>query len=109
MSKNSPFPSDMEAIFLQAILDQGNDAYGIMIQEKAQENSGRSIGSGTLYTTLRRMQSKGFVESNWGEDIDNIGARRKYYKITGLGQKALLAYKELSNTIFISGQIPQSM
>ena len=41
----------------------------------------------SLYTSLKRLESQGFVESYWGNESQ--GARRKYYHITTGGQKEL--------------------
>jgi DNA-binding PadR family transcriptional regulator len=47
------------------------------------------IGSGTLYPLLQRLENAGWLKSEW-EDIDPSEAgrpRRRYYKLTGEGQK----------------------
>ncbi len=50
------------------------------------------MGAGTLYGSIRRMIEAGLVrESDKAIDPEMDDARRIYYKITGLGQKALNA------------------
>jgi DNA-binding PadR family transcriptional regulator len=41
---------------------------------------------GSLYNSLKSMEKKGYIESNWGNEVGQ-GGRRKYYKITALGKK----------------------
>jgi DNA-binding PadR family transcriptional regulator len=58
------------------------------------------LSIGGLYTTLHRMEEKGLVISRWGEPTEiRKGARRKYYKITGVGmqrwREATTAFKAL--------------
>ena len=37
----------------------------------------------SLYTSLKRLEGQGFVESYWGDESQ--GARRKYYHVTPAG------------------------
>ncbi|WP_417800423.1 PadR family transcriptional regulator [Tenacibaculum sp.] len=59
-----------------------DDMYGYQILKEL----GKKILLGSLYNTLKSMERKGYVESKWGEDTGQ-GGRRKYYKITGQGEK----------------------
>lgn len=62
----------------------------------AEISKGASIGSGTLYPLLQRLESAGWLKSEW-EDIDASQEgrpRRRFYKLTGKGQTQ--ASKELS-------------
>jgi transcriptional regulator len=45
-----------------------------------------------LYTALHRMQSRGWLESEWGTSENNRKAR--YYQLTPLGRKQLRAQAE---------------
>ena len=45
------------------------------------------ILAGALYTSLHRMEEKGWVESEWG--TSDKGKRAKFYRITTDGRKAL--------------------
>jgi len=56
-------------------------------------NSGRLTAHGTLYKALGRLADSGMLENRW-EDPELALAegrpRRRLYRITGLGQKALV-------------------
>ena len=47
------------------------------------------ILDGALYTSLHRMEERGWVESSWG--TSDKGKRAKFYELTPAGRKALRA------------------
>ncbi|GAA6618256.1 PadR family transcriptional regulator [Scytonema sp. NUACC26] len=64
--------------------------YGLEILEGLNEGRPIPIGFGSLYPTLNRLEKKGLITWKWGNEQDDTGgARRKYYKVTGLGANAL--------------------
>ena len=66
------------------------DSYGYLISKNVQEitNGELRLKEATLYTTFRRLEVAGVIESYWGNE--DIGARRRYYHLTDAG-RALLA------------------
>ncbi len=75
-------------LILLALLSE-KEMYGYEITEKVQELSEGylSYKEGTLYPALKRLELAGLVESYWQDSSD--GPRRKYYRLTGAGHKAL--------------------
>jgi DNA-binding PadR family transcriptional regulator len=66
--------------------------YGIMKQVESDSHGKVKMGPGTLYGSLSRMIDAGLIrESDKKVDPKMDDERRVYYKITGLGQKALAA------------------
>ena len=66
--------------------------YGIMKQVESDSQGKVKMGPGTLYGSIRRMIEAGLIcESEKGIDPELDDERRIYYRITGLGQKALVA------------------
>lgn len=65
------------------------DMYGYEIVKTLKENSNElyNMSEGTLYPALKRMENKNWIKSYW--DNTEVGARRKYYKITDLGTEQL--------------------
>lgn len=64
--------------------------YGLEILDGLNGGRPISIGFGSLYPTLNRLEKKGLVSWKWGSDQDETGgARRKYYIVTGSGQVVL--------------------
>ena len=65
------------------------DSYGYVISKNVQEISRGELQlkEATLYTTFRRLESAGVIESYWGNE--NAGARRRYYHLTDAGRRRL--------------------
>jgi len=82
---------EFEQIVLLTIMRLDTDAYGLAVRDELESVAGRSPSSGSLYTTLDRMEKKGLVESSAGEITQERGGRpRRYVRVTPEGQ-ALLA------------------
>ncbi|HEX8370429.1 MAG TPA: helix-turn-helix transcriptional regulator [Pyrinomonadaceae bacterium] len=81
--------SKTEALILQIMSGNGfREIYGLELLRLS--NGG--IKRGTIYTTLQRMEDKGFVVSRQEEKpADVSGIPRRLYVITGIGQRALQA------------------
>lgn len=45
------------------------------------------VEDGALYPSLRKMEGRGWIESDWG--VSEKGRRARYYSITASGRKAL--------------------
>jgi PadR family transcriptional regulator, regulatory protein PadR len=71
----------------------GKELYGLQIMNAINQASQgkRDIGFGSLYPALNRLSKNGLLKSRWGEETDEEsgGARRKYYQVTGLGERVL--------------------
>ncbi|MBD1865205.1 MULTISPECIES: PadR family transcriptional regulator [Trichocoleus] len=76
----------------------GKELYGLQVMNamNAASQGRRQIGFGSLYPTLHRLNKKGLVQARWGDETDEEagGARRKYYKLTGLGEQVLRETQE---------------
>jgi DNA-binding PadR family transcriptional regulator len=86
----------LEHILLSALGSQ--ERYGLEILDKIKTATGDrvSISLGGLYTTLHRMEKRGLVKGHWGDTAEGRqGARRRYYKATGLGLRALTQDREI--------------
>ncbi|MDA0312397.1 MAG: helix-turn-helix transcriptional regulator [Gemmatimonadetes bacterium] len=82
---------EFEQMVLLAIMRLSGEAYGLAVKDELEVVAGRSPSSGSLYTTLDRMEKKGLVASSAGEATQERGGRpRRYVQVTPEG-KALLA------------------
>lgn len=45
------------------------------------------VEDGALYPALRRMEGRGWLESDWG--VSEKGRRARYYQLTAAGHRAL--------------------
>jgi DNA-binding PadR family transcriptional regulator len=77
---------------LLALSDGDRHGYAIM-SEVANNTSGRvKMGPGTLYGTIKRLLDGGLLEeSNRRPDPSLDDERRRYYRLTSLGQRVLKA------------------
>lgn len=70
------------------------DSYGYAILQRVRELSGGRLEwtDGMLYPVLHRLGRLGYVEARW--EVAESGRRRKYYRITDLGQAQLAAQRD---------------
>lgn len=81
-------PFELEV--LDALLRRSRDAYGVRLIEDIKAATGRAPSVGALYTTLERLEQKGFVRSAWGEPTAERGGRRKrLYTLDASGAAAV--------------------
>ena len=75
--------------------------YGLEILQAIEQSGGKQIGFNSLYPNLKKLEQKGFVTSEWGDEPpeEHTGARRKYYRITGAGTRALDAKQSLLENV----------
>jgi PadR family transcriptional regulator PadR len=64
------------------------DNYGYEIAKTVREKSEQQfeMKEGTLYLSLKRLEKNKLIESYWGDE-QGVGGRRKYYKLTPLGEE----------------------
>jgi PadR family transcriptional regulator, regulatory protein PadR len=68
------------------------DMYGYEIAKLVREKSENQfeLKEGTLYLSLKRLEKNKWISSYWGDE-QGPGGRRKYYKLTPLGQEGFEA------------------
>ena len=94
MAKNESSSSnslgEFEHVVLLVLIRLGDDAYGMSVRATIHELIKRDISIGAIYTTLERLQNKGYVKSRMGESTAKRGGRaKKYFSVTGKGREAL--------------------
>src|SRR3954447_9889238 len=77
---------------LLALCDEERHGYGIMQDVSRQTDGALELGPGTLYGCLKRMLAAGLVEeSDERPDPDLDDERRRYYRMTPLGDRVVRA------------------
>ena len=85
----------IEPCILLLLLKDPSHGYGLM--EDLEKHCGEKVDIGNLYRTLRRMETKSWIESSW--DKNKTGPDRRVYTITEDGRKFLtLAVSSLNRT-----------
>ncbi len=81
-----------EAEILSILIN--GEKYGREIRDEYEKRTGRSMPFGSLYTTLERIDQKGYIRSRLGDSTHARGGnRRKYYRLTASGTAALNAFE----------------
>jgi len=81
---------EFEHLVLLAVLRVGEGAYGVPIRDEIEARAGRRVSLGALYATVRRMETKGWVQSVTVEAPDT-GRPRKIVTVTSEGLAAVRA------------------
>jgi DNA-binding PadR family transcriptional regulator len=77
---------------LLALADEERHGYGIMQDVARQTGDALQLGPGTLYGCLKRMLAAGLVtESEERPDPALDDERRRYYRMTALGNRVVRA------------------
>jgi DNA-binding PadR family transcriptional regulator len=86
---------------LLALADEERHGYGIMQDVARQTGDALQLGPGTLYGCLKRMLAAGLVEeSDERPDGALDDERRRYYRMTALGQRVVRAEaRRLANAV----------
>ena len=83
---------EFEQVVLLAILRLGDDAYAVTIRDEILECTGREVSRGSIYITLDRLETKGYLKSRLADSTPERGGRAKrYYE---LRPRAIEALKE---------------
>lgn len=75
---------------LLALASEDLHGYGIMLEVARQSEGQYKLGPGTLYDNLRKLMTQNCVEEVQRRAADD-DPRRRYYRLTGLGRRALAA------------------
>ena len=88
--KAPPALGDFEQLVLMGVLRLGDVAYGAAIRQEIHARSGRDVSISAVYTTLDRLESKGFLSSSIGAPTAQRGGRRrKFYAPRPAGVTAM--------------------
>lgn len=76
-----------EFYILLALADGERHGYGLMQEIQRMTDGQSKVGPGSLYGTIKRMLADGLVEeSDHRPDPEVDDQRRRYYRLTELGQ-----------------------
>jgi len=85
-----------EELVLLAVGSLSDNAYGVAVKDALAEQTGRTPSIGALHSALYRLEDKGFLTSKeGGATAERGGRRKKFYKLSGAGMKALERAHEL--------------
>jgi len=97
----------LEDQILLTILTLGEDAYGISIYQHLEKITGSKIAVGVIYFALDRLATRGYLETFLGEPTAvRGGMRKKIYRLTRAGMKALEKSKKVNDKLWKSYSEP---
>lgn len=77
----------LDVLVLQALSAEARHGYGVAEWIRRTTEGTLDIEDGALYTSLHRMEKRGWLESSWGTSDNN--RRAKYYALTPEGAHQL--------------------
>jgi PadR family transcriptional regulator, regulatory protein PadR len=81
---------EFEQIVLLALLRLGKTAYGVPVRREIEQRTKRAVSVGALYSTLDRLEAKGYVASWFADRTAERGGRAKrFFRVEPLGLKAV--------------------
>ena len=92
MPTDRPTLSMTPAIYqiLLALADAERHGYGIMQEVAERTEDEVRLGPGTLYRSIKQMRQAGLIQATESDDrLDEDGDRRRFYRITTTGRRAL--------------------
>ena len=84
------FLGEFEQMMLLAILQQGDSAFGLEVRREIERSAQRSVSRSAFYTTLERLEKKGFVV--WEEATPTDSRRTaplRRFTVTAEGREAI--------------------
>ena len=92
MSSFSPkgLLGELEQLVMLALLRLDNRAHAPAVAAAIEERAGISVGRGSVYVALDRLERKGYVRSEFGEPTPERGGKAKrLFAVTSTGRRAL--------------------
>lgn len=81
---------EFELMVILALIQVGDDAYGVPIARELEKQREREVLLGSVYAALERLQRKGLVSSRLGEPTPERGGKAKrYFLVTDKGLGAV--------------------
>ena len=81
---------DLEQSILLGILAEGSQAFALEVRREIERSTGKRISRGAFYTTMERLERKGFVrwKLSQPQNARRTGAQR-HFSVTASGLNAL--------------------
>ena len=90
------FLGEFEQVVLLAIVRLEGEGYGALIRREVECRAGRPVTVGALYSTLDRLESKGYVAAREGDPSPKRGGRpKRFFTMLPAGLAALDASRRM--------------
>jgi DNA-binding PadR family transcriptional regulator len=96
-----PTLGTLELTVLLAVVRLGDDAHGLAIRSDVSARTRHDYSVGAVYTTLQRLEAKGFLSSRTTDPLPVRGGRsRRHFTITAAGQRALREAQRVAASVW---------
>jgi PadR family transcriptional regulator PadR len=83
-------PGSFEQLVLLAVMRLGETAYGMTVRRELELRTGQPVSLGAVYTTLERLEKKGYLSSRTAAGgAEREGRARRVFAVHGDGVEAL--------------------
>jgi PadR family transcriptional regulator PadR len=80
---------EFEQMVLLAILQRGEEAFALEVRRELEERADRTVSRGAFYTTLDRLEQKGYVRWTKATPEAARGRAVRRFEVTDAGLEAL--------------------
>lgn len=92
---------EFEQLVMLAILQLGDDVYGVPIAEEIEHRTGRAVSPPAVYVTLRRLEQKGLLMSAMSAPTPERGGKsRRCVRLTRAGLTSLRASRQAMDAMW---------
>jgi DNA-binding PadR family transcriptional regulator len=97
----------LELAALLAVVRLGDEAYGLAVRHDLSERARRDYSVGAIYTTLQRLEDKGFLTSRASDPLPVRGGRsRRHFRLTGAGARAIRDAERQATSLWAGVRTP---
>ncbi|MEJ2185681.1 MAG: helix-turn-helix transcriptional regulator [Gemmatimonadota bacterium] len=82
---------EFEQMVLLAILQRGEEAFALEVRRELEGSADRTVSRGAFYTTLDRLEQKGYVRWSKAMPENGRGGAMRRFEVTEAGLEALRA------------------
>jgi PadR family transcriptional regulator PadR len=83
-------PGSFEQLVLLAVLRLRDEAYGMTVRSELEKRTGQSVSLGAVYTTLERLEGKGYLTSSTSTGgAEREGRAKRFFSVEKAGLVAL--------------------
>jgi DNA-binding PadR family transcriptional regulator len=88
--RDRDYLGEFEHMVVLALLRLQDRAYGVTVRQEIELRTQRDVSIGAVYTTLDRLETKGYVTSQLGDPTPERGGRSKrFFRVTAHGVAAV--------------------
>ena len=92
---------EFEQMVLLAILQLGDDVYGVPIADEIERRTGREVSPAAVYVTLRRLEQKGLLSSSMSAPTPERGGKaRRCVTVTPGGVESLRLSRQVLDNMW---------